>query len=928
MKKTDNWERNNIVIERIILIVFGFYSGNIILGALAQKWFFWSVILIGMGYAISLGVHIARYKTYQVRSMITSFFIVQLIFFEGFLTNDFERFIPTMFVLVVLISLYGFREYITMAGVVIMLLMAREITKAVLFSDDSWTSVGKISQVGNACILLFIVGITIRIRNKMIQKSREELEEREAAEKAKDDFMANVSHEIRTPLNSIYGMAELLLTDDDPQSVKEEIANIESASRNLLSMVSDILDYSELQSGNVELEEEVYDLTSTMNDVISMTEARIGDRNIEFIVDLDTTMPKLLLGDEKKIRRIVMNLINNALKFTERGCVVLSVGARRESYGLNLTISVKDTGSGMTEEMIENLFSSYNQADTGRDRQAGGIGLGLSISRLLAKKLGGVISVRSKLGWGSRFSFVVPQRVVSDTPIVELEDKENLSVICYFNMEKIEMVEVRDEYMSMLANISHNFDVSNQICSGMEEFKRNIDRKSFTHVFIGSNEYMEDPDYFAALADRQTLVVVEGDLHENQSITEKALRISKPFYALPVATLLNNKVLRGKQVSGHVRRFTAPGAKVLVVDDNLMNIKVIEGLLARYQIKVVRALSGMEALKKVRSMDYDFIFMDHMMPGMDGVETTHRIRSFIGSYYQKVPIVALTANAIAGSREMFLREGMTDFLEKPVEPSVLERVLRRNIPNDKQIPIEEQEILISKPKGEDVTEPSKPREEAKGLWTVCDRKTGLTYCGTESLYYNIIMENVKFYEEMSSRLEKDLATEDFADYVIQIHALKSSMKNIGAMELSDKAKALELAGKAGNMDVIRAGHREVMRDYRELMELAATEPSIRELLGDDFQFGEGDTPKTDQSGDELQKLNAEKLEGIRKRFEQAMYSLDEESMNACIEELKGYSLDGEDLPRVLEKISHKVQTGDYFSAGDLLASLGKEGGAL
>lgn len=947
-------EKQQTGLERLVLLIYTVYSLNLCYAGYLKEWENWIITLMIMGLATSWFVHVSRYKSFSVRALVTTVFLSLTIFFDGIKTDNFLTVLPTFFVITCLIALYGFTELVLLAGANMSILVIRQvIIMATSQNVDQQELLQVIFQTGNVAIFIVILTVWMINRVKAGEKVQQIIEDQIAAERAKDDFVANVSHEIRTPLNSIYGITDMLLSENDPEVMHREIHNIQMASRSLLSMVSDILDFSELSAGSSELEEEVYDVTSTVNDVINMTMAQIGNKDLELIVDLDVNMPKLLFGDEKKIRRVVMNLVSNAVKFTDSGCVILKIGGRRESYGLNLSISVTDTGIGMREENIEKLFTSYNQADTRRNRQGSGIGLGIAISRLLAQRLGGVITVRSKEGKGSTFTLVVPQKIVMETPIVVMEKNTAPSVAYYFNMEQFRMAEIRDAYTSMIGNLITGLGVSCQACLNLDDLKRRVDRKIYTHVFISYAEYYEDPEYFRKLAEQVKLAVVLDVNSDNKEITGNVIRIQKPFYALSAAAVFAAEHPGDVQMeAAHMAKFVAPAAKILVVDDNAMNIRVVQNLLKKYQIHVDTALSGMEALEKIGSMDYDFIFMDHMMPGMDGVETTHRIRQKLGSYFQKVPIVALTANAVAGSREMFLKEGMTDFLEKPVEPSVLERVLRRNIPADKLQEVKEEaaenrentaaevssgsaeEVPVQKEasRQEDTGTSAaaeaekKPQEKTENsgeaLWSVLDRSSGLLYCGGEDGYIMILAENVRFYEEMSADLEKDFAEEDFTDYTIKIHALKSSMKSIGAMGLSEKSKALEFAGKAGEFQKIRDGHAEVMQEYHDLMERISREPGVRADLGEDFVFGGQKQQEVEVTADtERRLLSAEELSDMQMYFENAMYSLDEGSMKDIVSELGKCRIPGQDLEKIVQKMEHKISMGDYFSAGDLLASI-------
>lgn len=245
------------------------------------------------------------------------------------------------------------------------------------------------------------------------------VEAAERANKSKGDFLANMSHEIRTPLNAIIGMCELVLREDDiSESVQENCYNIQSSGRSLLSIINDILDFSKIESGKLEIIEAEFNIASMVNDVINMTMTRKGNKKIDVMVHLDPDIPNLLIGDEVRIRQVMVNLMTNAVKFTQKGTVTLRISQTRQEYGINLKVEVEDTGMGISEQNLEKLFSSFQQVDTRKNRSIEGTGLGLAISKRLISNMGGFINVTSTYGKGSKFYFVLPLRVKDDAPVI------------------------------------------------------------------------------------------------------------------------------------------------------------------------------------------------------------------------------------------------------------------------------------------------------------------------------------------------------------------------------------------------------------------------------------------------------------------------------------------------------------------------------
>ena len=903
-------EKQERKIEHFVLIFFTAYSFLMSYVGISHKWDAWVIIIIGLSLVTAWALFLMRYKTYAMRALFTTLLILLCFFLYAILSKDFINIIPPFFIIGAVISMYAITDLIVITNIVQIFLLVIFVVegKQNMQIDDFHQA---LPQIANIFIYIVLLQVWVRQKNVSSAKSMQIIQDMARAERSKDDFLANISHEIRTPLNTIYGMSEMAQKQTDLNVIKEEIYNIQVASKKLMSMVNDILDFSELQTGEMDLEEEVYNISSTINDVINMTMAAVEEKDLDVVVDFDTTIPALLEGDEKKIRRIIMNLVSNAVKFTHSGYIGIKVGGRRESYGINLSISISDTGIGMREDYRENLFIGFGQLDNRRNRQEGGVGLGLAISYLLAKKLGGVITVNSKEGQGSVFTFVVPQKIVKDQPVAVLKNADEISIACYFNIEHQARPGSRDAFTTQIENMVKNIPVSWQLCKNLDEMKRRMKAKHYTHVLITDVEYEEDPHYFDAMALRTKLMIsVPRNAVTNRKY-ENALIMYRPVYSLSVVAALNEEY-----DSSHAdkpiksKRFTAPGAHVLVVDDNIMNIRVIENILSQFKISVTKALSGSEALEKVESMDFDFIFMDHMMPEMDGVETTHRIREKVGSYYQRVPIIALTANAVAGSRKMFLSEGFSDFLEKPVELSVLERVLRRTLPPEKMI-FDDAEDTVQQQETTDSFE-----------LTEIDKETGMLYCGGEEGFYMILAECVLDYKENAALLTELFQKKDWENYVIKIHALKSTMKSIGAMRLSDRARELEFAGKECRYEVIEKYHQSVLNEYENLMEQLKKQEYVNKLLAEESSSGE--VSKEQPVDSRKQSLTIETFDTLYAKFEDAMYSLRKEEMLDIVEELGRYKIGENTKKSELDKISRKINQDDYFAAGYDLEVLRKD----
>ena len=907
------YEGNEKIIETFLLGIYTFYTVTLLLISATQGWSRINDVVWMIGLLMAWTMRFGSYKTYEFRMRIYAFVMQVSVILYAMHSEEFADAIPTFMVFVVLIGLSG-REnliFLTVGSVLFIFGYHLWVIETIPSSNISIAS----SQLANVFLLQFAVYTWTKRNREGSEQLINVIDELKVAESSKNDFVANVSHEIRTPINTICGMCEIILREELSQKVKEDIINIRTAGRNLMEVVSDILDFSELQSGKIEPEEEAYNITSTINDVINMAMAKKGDKKIEFIVDCNATLPSVLKGDEKKLRRIIMNLVDNAIKFTDEGCVRLKVGYRKEEYGINLVISIKDTGIGISERNLEKIFTSFSQVDAGRARQEGGLGLGLAISNALIKKMGGAITIKSKLRKGTTVQVVVPQKVIDETPIAALEDRSAVKVATYIDMSQFDMMDIRDEYTSMILRMVEQLKGKCHICRNLAELQRREAVERFSHIFISIMEYMEDKDYFDELSKKTKVIVILDRIEEKDIDNPCLLKIYKPFYILSIVSVIN--AVDTQENGDHrimAEKFTTRNTKVLVVDDNRMNLHVVQEMLKGYNIDVVCATSGKEALSKIETADFDFVFMDYMMPEMDGIETLHNIRQKVGTYFSKVPVVALTANAVAGTRELLLEAGFNDFLEKPIERSVLERVLRRNIPEEKILVSDWKQSL---PKEETFTEQETEQEvdamhgidEIEGL----DTEQGILYCNGKEAYITILRAYCEDWEGAGALAEQSFEDKDWKNYTIAVHGLKSAMFSIGANEVSEMAKQLEYAGKENRIAYIEEHHRELMDAYAAL---------FGRLTSNKWLCPEDEKAEEDTSA--LPEIPGEAFDRIIANMEDAVYTFDKDILTELVEELERYNYKGYSLKKMLVPVRRKIEMSDFMSAVEMAVNWKKD----
>ena len=704
----------------------------------------------------------------------------------------------------------------------------------------------------------------------------------------KSDFLANMSHEIRTPMNAVIGMAEMALREDVSPAAREYIGQIKSSGQTLLTIINDILDFSKIESGKMDISDVEYEPMSMINDVSNIIMTRIGSKDLDLTVDVNPNLPSGLYGDNIRIKQVLVNLANNAVKFTDAGNVNLKIDFLQISEDeIELYVAVADTGRGIRESDMNRLFQSFQQLDSKRNRNVEGTGLGLAISRQLVALMRGKIHVDSEYGKGSTFSFVIPQKVTDSSYAVEKVAKNLVAAGL-----------IQSEYTAReLAMDMEKLGVTYERLESEEDLGRVKDHNA-GYLFVEQPLFTEAVQYFLKL-NPDVCGVLLANYREVRSYDLANLRVvKKPLYILGLSNIFN-----GKEEIGSVSfmeaedfDFTAPKAEILVVDDNAINLTVVKGLLNPLKMKIDTALSGKDAVLMTTDKRYDIIFMDHMMPEMDGVETTRVIRRLLGNNGQ-VPIIALTANAVEGTAEMFINEGMNDFVTKPIEMRVIISKLHKWLPPEKIEKNRDKKMNAARLNANRDNKASQTTTDIsiEGL----DVKRAMEFLGNENLFWSVLKEYYRVIDKKCAMIQEYEQKEQWKEYTVEVHALKSASKQIGALDLAQVAEQMEAAGNAGNAALIHKITPGMLEEYM----------FYKGILAPYFVKQEEEQSGRAAKNDEMSVLFGE--------MKEAMENLDMDAMEKVIKDMGQYSYS--DAQRdIFEKLKNAVEDIDTERCEEIL----------
>ena len=666
--------------ERSVLLVATLGSAGLIAENILMGWEFWVPVVVLIGTISVWAIQFSERIDYDIRKKFYFGYAALILFYHGVQRTSFFDIMGTVCLVMVTYSLLNtiYMMHLVLLEYFILLfihLIGLPGGKGIEFNELNITRIFL-----HISIVLLVYFISLKCIDERLEAEDEMKRTKERIvinDNSMEDFLTNISHELRTPVNVVNGMSDLLIK----KGVGNEAESIKTAAVRLADQIEDIQDYTECKRETLFLEEDNYMSTSLINDVVTSFRMSDRSRDLELVVDLDAKVPTMMRGDIKKLHKIFRHLLGNAEKFTRTGGIYVKMSSTNTKNGVNLCIEVTDTGIGMDQMAIQSVTEGMYQENKKRDRSSGGIGLGLFIVYGFAHWMGGFVRIESVKHSGTTVRVTVPQKVVNESPCLALDKSFDGAVLFHVKPNKYKVPMLRDFYRNMAANLAAGIRVALYSAETVYDVERLKEKLHVTHVFMGQEEYEENRGYFEELAKENIVIAVSAEPGFSVSKNSRIVLMPKPLYAYPIIKILNEgQDAKDLNENNNGVKPVFKGLRALIVDDEPMNLVVASSLFREYEMNIDTAESGKEAIRKYRDNDYDVIFMDHMMPEMDGVQAMRMIKTAALNLDRNIAIIALTANVVSGAKEMFIREGFDGFIAKPINTTDFERVMQRVLP--------------------------------------------------------------------------------------------------------------------------------------------------------------------------------------------------------------------------------------------------------
>ncbi len=712
-------------------------------------------------------------------------------------------------------------------------------------------------------------------QQRKIAKSSRKIENVGAA---KRQFLENISYEIRTPMNSIISLSEIMMKGDQEGGTKSAVNTVRQAAYDLLTIIDDVLTYAKLDAGDMRLIEETYSSGELLQGILRTISEEIRKKRLYLDVKFDGNIPGRLYGDSVTVRQIFLYLLFISIDFTTRGRVILEIDCDRdeETGEAVFRCTVADTGRGLSQIDIQSLFGMYDTYDSRQSSNLKGIGLKFTICKELLAMMQGSIKVESIENVGLSTTFTFRQKIVDGSPMVCLEEEQKPSVLIY----------AEDDFsVAKWQDIMDVFGVRPRFCSTYYGFDKEIQDKQFDFIFLTDAVY-ENLSNIISLYQCEEYTYVLSDFDAVYGNFDKCRPIHRPLSCLTVAEVLNHRWKKEDYRQRAEETFTAKNARVLVVDDNAVNLKVAAGIFSKYGIDIAVATCGEDGIRKIEEEEYDLVLMDMVMPDMDGGEVLQAIRAKEDKYYKKLPFVALTAQNGATVREEMLKLGFQEYLAKPIKRRYLEKCLLEFLPEELIEHVNAKEGDGAK--GGDQASAGTAQSVQSGLNT----DKGLLNIGFNQDAYAAILntyytEGVKYLDLLPNLLEAG----DIQLFTTDVHGIKSSSASIGAMEVSALFKELEFDGKAGDVEAINRKFNGYLEKFKDIL------AEVKNYLTGIGKFSEEEV-QDDLADKEVETLTAEMLQNLKTELDKMNMKVTDElvpdlaarnfgaEMNASMKKLK------------------------------------------